>query len=67
MDPKDTLMHCSEGWRVRYLIFLFLLRLFQAHVRSALCSSLNPLHGLKVEKGGGSGIGGISHLPLSMG
>jgi hypothetical protein len=53
MDPEDTLMRCLEGWRVHCPLFFFLLRLFRAHVGGALCSLLNLLRGLKVEKGGG--------------
>jgi hypothetical protein len=59
MDPKDTLMHCSEGWMVHYALFFFMLWLFQAHVRSTLCSLLNTLHGTKIEKGGGSVVGDV--------
>ena len=46
-------MRCLEGWRVHYPLFFFLLRLFRDHVGGALCSLLNLLRGLKVEKGGG--------------
>ena len=53
MDPEDTLMRCLEGWRVHYPLFFFLLRLFRDHAGGALCSLLNLLRGLKVEKGGG--------------
>jgi hypothetical protein len=67
MVPEETLMRCSKGWRVHCPLLFFLLRLFQAHLRSTVCSSLNPLHEPKVEKGEGSGVGGHSHLPLSMG
>ena len=53
MDPEDTLMRCLEGRRVRCPLFFFLLRLFRDHAGGALCSLLNSLRGLKVEKGGG--------------
>ena len=46
-------MRCLEGWRVHYPLFFFLLRLFRDHVGGALCSLLNLLRGLKVEKEGG--------------
>jgi hypothetical protein len=46
-------MRCLEGWRVHYPLFFFLLRLFRDHAGGALCSLLNLLRGLKVEKGGG--------------
>ena len=53
MDPEDTLMRCLEGRRVHCPLFFFLLRLFRDHAGGALCSLLNLLRGLKVEKGGG--------------
>ena len=46
-------MRCLEGWRVHCPLFFFLLRLFRDHAGGALCSLLNLLRGLKVEKGGG--------------
>jgi hypothetical protein len=59
-------MRCLEGWRVHYPLFFFLLRLFRDHAGGALCSLLNLLRGLKVEKGGGgAGACGCSHLLLS--
>jgi hypothetical protein len=54
VDPEDTLTRCLEGWRVHCPLFFFLLRLFRAqYAGGALCSLLNLLRGLKVEKGGG--------------
>jgi hypothetical protein len=66
VDPEDTLMRCLEGWRVHYPLFFFLLRLFRDHAGGALCSLLNLLRGLKVEKGGGGAeLADVSHLLLS--